>query len=436
LKFHRLFQENCSLVSLPALSPLFEESAFDEQYWMIPPVVQGDRSTGIITMAFLSTMPPRRCGLAMFTADLIDAVNIAAPHINTLRVTMADDAATNPRSPLQIPSQERPAYRRTARELNRGRIDLLCVQHEFGIFGGPDGEMLLDFLDEVKAPIVVTLHTVLDLPTPGQRRIMDALARRAARLVVMTRQAADIMRRVYGIGEDRLRVVPHGIPAPPHESREACRRELGVGSRPLLLTFGLLSPGKGVQHALRALPAICKERPGVLYLVLGATHPNLLKEQGEAYRNSLQRLVDELGVRRNVRLVNRFVDLPELRRALAATDIYLTPYVNEAQSVSGTLAYSYGMGAAVVSTPYRHAAELLADGNGVLVPFADSGAIAAAVSGLLGNPGRLTAMRLKGRAAGQRMQWPAIGERYVDIFREAIATGPLLAAGVGNAECA
>lgn len=374
-----------------------------------------------LRLAFLSTMPPQRCGLASFTGDLRRAVQDAAPGSTCISVAMSPDPAAADPQALAISLNDPAAYDRAAARLNRAGIDLLCVQHEYGIYGGADGELLLRLLDRLQAPVVATLHTVLDNPSRNQRRVMDAVAARAARLVVMTKQSAAVMERVHGVARNRLCVVPHGIPAAMRASRQTGRQLLRAEGRQVLLTFGLLSPGKGIEHAIRALPAIVERRPNTVYVVLGATHPNLVRQEGEAYRHSLLALAESLGVAAHLQFVDRFVDLQELTDALAATDIYLTPYLNEAQSVSGTLAYSYGLGTAVVSTPYRHAVELLGDGSGVLVPFADPDAIAAAVMALLDNPVRLRAMRATARAAGREMVWPRIGHRYLDVFRETVA---------------
>ena len=367
-------------------------------------------------------MPPQRCGLATFTSDLMAAVGGSAPEVACLPVAfVGDGAGADGSGELSVPKHDAAAYRLLAGTLNAADIDLLCVQHEYGIFGGPDGALLLDLLDAADMPMVVTLHTVLDRPSPGQRRVMQRLLDRAARVVVMTERSARIVRTVHSIDPGKLRVVPHGIPLPPRESRAACRLAQEMDGRPTLLTFGLLSPGKGIEHVIRALPSLVQRWPDTLYVVMGATHPNLLREQGEAYRDGLVQLADAIGVAANVRFVNRYVDLPELMQALHAADVYVTPYLNEAQSVSGTLSYSYGIGTPVVSTPYHHAAELLADGRGVLVPFADPGAVAAAVAGLLDAPDRLAAMGRAARLDGQRMLWPSVGARYVEIFREAVA---------------
>lgn len=381
------------------------------------------------SIAFLSTMPPQRCGLATFAADLIGAVKGAAPQSVCNTVTIVDgQQPSGSCSPFTVTRHHAASYARAGAVLNAAGTDLLCVQHEYGIFGGPDGEMLLDLLETVDAPVVVTLHTVLERPSPNQRRVMDAVLDRASRVVVMTERSARTIQAVHGVERDRLRIVPHGIPSMPVASRAACRQQAGLCDRPTLLTFGLLSPGKGIEHAIRALPALVRSWPDVLYVVLGATHPNLVRENGEAYRDSLIGLARTLGVTNNVRFVDRFVDLPELMVMLKAADIYVTPYVNEAQSVSGTLSYSYGIGTPVVSTPYHHAVELLADGRGVLVPFADPDAIADAVAALLADPVGLAQMGQAARLDSERMLWPRVGERYLEIFGEVMADAPMVRA--------
>lgn len=385
------------------------------------------QSQSTLRLAFLSTMPPARCGLATFGADLMGAIALAAPDARCLPVAMASEPATPMPGCLSIVPADPASYDAAADALNDTPIDLLCLQHEYGIYGGPDGELLLRLLDRVRAPVVATLHTVLDEPSANQRRVMDALVARASRLVVMTELSATLMTAVHGVPRSLLSVVPHGIPDTPPVRHEVGQQALGAEGRIVLLTFGLLSPGKGIEHVIRALPAIAAQHPNILYVVLGATHPNLVREAGESYRQSLVELARSLDMTDHVRFLDRFVDLPELTTALAGTDIYLTPYQNAAQSVSGTLAYSYGLGTAVISTPYRHAVELLADGRGMLVPFADPDAIAGSVLELLGDRHRLLAMRAGARAAGREMVWPRIGARYLDIFREVLTRHPEVA---------
>jgi glycosyltransferase involved in cell wall biosynthesis len=374
-------------------------------------------------VAFLGNHAPRMCGLATFTGDLRSAVAGAVPDAECFVLAMTDAGAGYDYPPevwLDIPEDDPQAYGRAAEFLDDVNADILCVQHEYGIFGGPDGERVLALVRRATMPVVATLHTVLDHPTPGQFRVMQDIIRCASRLVVMTERAKRILREVHGVPAAQIAVIPHGIPDPPPEDPSAAHKaEFDAVGRTVLLTFGLLSPGKGIEQAIRAMPAIVAGRPDALYLVLGATHPNILRREGEAHRESLQRLAAQLGVADHVRFLDRFVDLPTLTRAIAAADIYLTPYLNEAQSVSGTLAYSFGMGKAVVSTPYWHAAELLAEGRGALVPFADPAAIASAVVDLLADPARLRAMREAAYALGHGMRWSRIGVLYRDVFAAA-----------------
>ncbi len=385
--------------------------------------MSGPPGPSLRRVAFLGNHPPRLCGLATFNADLRSAVAGAAPDADCFALAMTDRAGGPydypPEVRLEVPDDDLPAYRRAADFLNDTNADVLCLQHEYGIFGGADGGHVLALLERARLPVVTALHTVLDRPTPGQRKVMDEIIRGSARLVVMTERSRALLNAVHGVRADRVAVVPHGIPETPFFDPNYHKDELGAEGRTVLLTFGLLSPGKGIEHAIRALPRIAARRPDVLYIVLGATHPNLLRREGEAYRDSLSRLAGELGVAGHLRLVDGFVDLPTLTRAIAAADVYLTPYLNEAQSVSGTLAYSFGMGKPVVSTPYWHAADLLANGRGELVPFADPMAIAEAVSGLLDDPPRMHAMRKAAYTLGREVVWPRIGERYLEVFREA-----------------
>ena len=384
-------------------------------------------------VAFLGTYPPRLCGIATFASNLRAAVAGAAPEAECFALAMSDGTGSEiypPEVRLEIPDADAGAYERAADFLADANADVLSVQHEYGIFGGPDGALLLPLLQRARLPVVTTLHTVLERPTAGQRRVMDEIVHRSARLVVMTKRSHDVLEALHGVPRDRVALIPHGIPDTPFLDPEHHKGELDAKDRTVLLTFGLLSPGKGIEHAIRAMPAIVARRPDALYIVLGATHPNLKRREGEAHRNALIRLAAELNIAGNVRFLDRFVDLPTLTRAIAAADIYLTPYLNEAQSVSGTLAYSFGMGKPVVSTPYRHAAELLADGRGVLVPFANPAAIADAVLGLLEEPARMQAMREHAYRLGRGFVWPRIGERYLDVFREARHGTPALRAWV------
>lgn len=328
------------------------------------------------------------------------------------------------------------AYERAADFLNIEAVDLVCLQHEFGVYGGPAGRNLLALLKDVRAPIVTTLHTVLRNPDKQQERVMQELIRLSSRLVVMTRYTRQLLIERYAAPAGKVDLIAHGIPDTPYLDPDLCKEPFGVEGKQVLLTFGLLSPGKGIEVVLRALPQIVESFPGVVYIVLGATHPTLVREHGEAYRLSLELLAEELGIEGHVIFYNRFVELNELTEFIAAADIYITPYLNEAQAVSGTLAYAFGCGKPVISTPYWHAQELLEADQGVLVPFGDSASIARAVKDLLGDPLRRQAMARRAYELGREMIWSRSAHLYAQSFdaarrersrsrRVAFATRPL-----------
>ncbi|HJV22465.1 MAG TPA: glycosyltransferase family 4 protein, partial [Holophagaceae bacterium] len=351
-----------------------------------------------------------------------EAVAAAAPQVECLVVAMNDrpEGYTYPaRVCLEIPEKDHDAYRRAADYLNFNDVDVLCVQHEFGIFGGPAGSHLLTLLGDLRMPVVTTLHTVLHDPDPEQRAVMVELARQSARLVVMARKGVDILREVYGVPGEKVDFIPHGIPDLPFRDSNLCKAQFGVEGRPVLLTFGLLSPGKGIEYAIQALPRILRRHPDTVYLVLGATHPHLLAQEGERYRLGLERLAEQLGVKDQVIFYNRFVSLADLTEFIGAADVYLTPYLNAAQITSGTLAYVFGAGKAIVSTPYWHARELLAEGRGSLVPFRDAEAIAERVCEFLDSGELMIRTREATYGMGREMIWSATAQRYLDSFQRA-----------------
>ena len=373
-------------------------------------------------IAFLGGYLPRLCGIATFTHDLCEAVAEAAPTFECYAGAMNDrieDYDYPPRVRFELDEKDLDSYRRAADFLNFNNADVLCVQHEFGIYGGPAGSHLLALLKEVRMPVVTTLHTVLQNPNADQRKVMEELVRRSGRLVVMARKGAEILRETYGVPDGKVDVIPHGIPDMPFIGSGFYKAQFGVEGRMVLLTFGLLGPGKGIEYAIEALPEIVKRHPNVVYLVLGATHPHLVAREGESYRLGLERLAEDRGVKEHVIFYNRFVSMDDLKEFIGATDIYLTPYLNEAQITSGTLAYVFGAGKAVVSTPYWHAQELLADGQGILVPFRDPHAIAEGVCAFLDDPVRLQTTREKAHQLGRAMIWPAVAQRYLDSFQQA-----------------
>jgi glycosyltransferase involved in cell wall biosynthesis len=381
-----------------------------------------EKSSNIRKVAFLGDYLPRKCGIATFTTDLRCAVAAAFPAVQCPVVPVNDleegyDYPSEVR--FEIAEQDLPSYLRAADFLNISDVDVLCVEHEFGIFGGPAGSHVLALLRELRMPIVTTLHTVLREPNAEQRRVMRDLIRLSTRLVVMSERGREFLREVYEAPESKIDLIPHGIPDMPFADPNYFKDEFAVAGKQVLLTFGLLSPNKGIEFALRALPDIIREFPNVVYIVLGQTHPNLLRNEGEAYRLSLERLAKDLGVQKNVVFFNRFVELEELMRFIGAADIYLTPYLTEAQITSGTLAYAFGAGNAVVSTPYWHAAELLTSERGKLVPFRDAPAIASAVVDLLRDDTLRHSMRKNAYKLGRDMVWSRVAQLYVKSFEQA-----------------
>lgn len=379
-------------------------------------------------IALLGNYPPRLCGIATFTADVRSALLTAFPRA-VIDVYAMDDGMLEADYPREVvgtvPQNEASAYAAIAQRIVSSGAEILCVQHEYGIFGGEAGERLLDLLDAVSLPIVVTLHTILENPNPAQRRVLDALAARASRLIVMAEKGRAILERVHGLDPSKITVIPHGIPDRPLVEPMVMKPRFGFGERPVILTFGLLSPGKGIETMVRAMPDIVRRHPQALYVILGATHPHLVRREGERYRESLALLASELGVKTNVRFVDGFVETPLLLDYLAASDIYATPYLNEAQITSGTLSYAVGLGKPVVSTPYWHATELLADGVGVLCPFGDSEAFAASISSLLADNALRDAMRKNAWLTGRSMIWPRLAEAYMREFSTAITAGQM-----------
>ncbi len=373
-------------------------------------------------IAFLGDYLPRLCGIATFTHDLSEAVAGAAPDADCF-VGAVNDRVEGYEYPqrvrFELLEKDLDSYRRAADFLNFNNTDVLCVQHEFGIYGGSAGSHLLALLKEVRMPVVTTLHTVLREPNASQRKVMEELVRRSDRVVVMAHKGAEILRETYGVPDAKVDIIPHGIPDMPFVDSSFYKPQFGVEGRNVLLTFGLLGPGKGIEHVIEALPEIVRQHPNVVYLILGATHPQLVAREGERYRLSLERLAEERGVKEHVIFYNRFVSLDDLKEFIGATDIYLTPYLNEAQVTSGTLAYVFGAGKAVVSTPYWHAQELLADGRGVLVPFRNPTAITAGVCGLLDDPPLKEKIRHDAYAIGREMIWPAVAQRYLESFQHA-----------------
>jgi glycosyltransferase involved in cell wall biosynthesis len=376
----------------------------------------------ITRFAILGNHLPRHCGIATFTTHLTDALVDERPDVDVLVLAMNDAGrrhAYPSRVRFEIPEGDLASYRRAADFLNVNQVDVLSVQHEYGIFGGKAGSHVLTLLRELRMPIVTTLHTILADPNPAQRMVLDELAHLSERLVVMSESGAELLRKVHGISPDQIDLIPHGIPTVP--SGGGSKDRLGVEGQTVLLTFGLLSPDKGIEYVIDALPEIVAAHPDTVYIVLGATHPHIVERDGEAYRLMLEARARHLGVDGRMIFHNRFVSQEELTEFLSAADIYITPYLQPGQITSGTLAYAAGAGKAVISTPYTYARELLAGGRGILVPWRDSGAIAEEVCGLIREPARAKDMCARAAGHGREMRWTAVARQYVETFRRAVA---------------
>jgi len=379
-------------------------------------------TTEVKKIAFLGDYLPRICGIATFTHDLRQALNEEYPETESF-VAPVNDLTEGYDYPAEVrfefSENDLDSYRRTADYLNFSNSDVVCLQHEYGIYGGPAGSFILALLRDLRIPVVTTLHTILEKPSADQRRVLQELVTLSARLVVMSEHGAKMLREIYEVPRSKIDLIPHGILDMPFVDSNFYKDQFGVEGKHVLLTFGLLSPNKGIENVLAALPEVIKSIPNLVYIILGATHPNLLREHGEAYRLSLERLAQELGIRRHVSFYNRFVEQEELKIFLGVTDLYITPYQNAAQTTSGTLAYAFGCGKAVISTPYWHAEELLGDGRGVLVPFGDSKAMADAIIGLLLDDTRRHAMRKRAYLLGREMVWSKTAQHYMASFENA-----------------
>ncbi|HLY14439.1 MAG TPA: glycosyltransferase family 4 protein [Candidatus Limnocylindrales bacterium] len=385
-------------------------------------------------MAFVGTYPPRQCGIATFTRDLAAAVSTGAPDRGADRTgsrvgpgrPLAVEVVAVDYEPRDFPPEvrlrvdpDRPAdYVWAADRLNRSGVAAVSLQHEFGIYGGTDGELILNLIDELDVPLISTLHTVLSRPSDRQREIVRRVAAASSRIVVLARSAGRILADAYDVDPGRIRVVPHGVPDLPFVDPEGVKPLVGLAGRPTILSFGLLGPGKGYELAIRAMAHVVKASPAACYVILGATHPELRRREGETYRHALQALAQELDLGDHVRFVDEYVDLPTLVRWLQAADVFVTPYPGAEQAVSGTLAYALGTGKALVSTPYAYARELLADGRGELVPFGDSEALGRALGTYLTNGPQRELARRRAYALGRSMTWERVGAEYRRILAE------------------
>ncbi|WP_322964287.1 glycosyltransferase family 4 protein [Sphingomonas fuzhouensis] len=383
--------------------------------------------TVIERLALIGNFLPRQCGLATFTTDVYSALRDRFPELAVDVYAMDDHPgryAYPPAVTAAIPQHERSAYIDMARRIEASGAQAIWVQHEYGIYGGAAGEHLLALLDRTTLPVIATLHTVLEKPSADERRVMEGLLRRCARIIVMADKGRDILQRVYGADPRQVAMIPHGVPDRELISPDTLKDRFGWTGRKVVFTFGLLAPNKGIETIIEALPAVAANHPELLYVVLGATHPNLIAHEGEAYRDRLKALAEARGVADNVAFVDAFVEHDELIEYLQAADIYATPYTNPAQITSGTLSYAVGVGKAVISTPYVHATEILGDEHGVLVPFGDVGAFAREIDRLLTDEAARNRLSSRAYARGRTMIWPRLAEAAVQQIGAAITARP------------
>lgn len=372
-----------------------------------------------IDIAYVATYPPQECGIATFTRDLATAISKYTPFSSPAVIAMggAVDIEQYPRIVgMQICKSDPQCYLDAADYVNDSHIEVVSLQHEYGIFGGPDGEYVLKFLERLKKPAVATLHTVLFDPSPNQKRIVQEIARLAGALVVMVKTGRQMLIERYGVPPSKIVMIPHGVPNVHRVNAGTIKRSLGISNRPVISTFGLINRGKGIEHAISAMPAIVEKYPDALYLVLGETHPGVRNHEGESYRKELVDLVADLKVENNVRFNNRYLTLEELINYLCATDVYVTPYLNRDQIVSGTLAYALGCGKAIISTPYLYAEEVLSEGRGMLVGFRDSEEIAEATIRILSTPSMREQMETRAYRYGRRAAWFNVAIDYLNLF--------------------
>ena len=370
-----------------------------------------------MNIAFLSTYPPRECGLATFTQDLVMQLDSMHPAGRSGIIAVSNESLQyDDNVIMELAQNDRSSYTQTASKLNNSDIDLLVIEHEFGIYGGERGKYLLDLIDNLKIPFITTLHTVLPEPDSKQRHILNVLGQNGEKTITMAENTVDTLIKVYGIDPSKIAVINHGVPYMPMKSREKLKAESGLDDRFIISTFGLLGPGKGLEYGIKAISKVTEKHKNVLYYILGQTHPTIKKESGEDYRRSLEEMVATMGIDDNVIFVDKYLKKEEIVRYLKLSDIYLTPYLNRDQAVSGTLAYAVGYGRVIVSTPYRYAKEMLSQGRGLLAKFRDPESIACCIEYVLDHPEEKEKMEMRTLAKGKTMTWQNVAGQYQALF--------------------
>jgi len=377
-----------------------------------------------ISIALVATCLPRQCGIATFTSDLARSI-VATDAAATVSWAAVDQPWLThdygPEVRWRIEQGDAASYRAAAEELNWSNVDVVAIQHEFGLYGvWNDGfvDHLEPFLEVLRKPVVTTLHTVLPEPHPSHRRALQLIGERSAAVVVMTETARRLLVQEYGLPENRVRAIPHGVPPMPASDRDRAKAKLGLEGRTVIVTFGLVDPRKGLEYAIRAMHPVAERHPEALYLILGRTHPEFARASGESYRHDLTMLVESLGLSEHVRFIDRYLAQEDIVGYLRATDVYVTPYLDPNQITSGTLAYALGAGRAIVSTPYLHAAEVLAAGRGILVDFRSAQALAEGVNRVLGDCGLQRELERNAYDYGRHTVWPIVARRTLNLYRE------------------
>lgn len=377
-------------------------------------------------IVFLSTYPPRACGIATFTADLVKNLGNKFSS-NSYKIAAVNDE--NYKYPKEVSFTlnqfDKKSYIHLANMLNNSDTNLVALEHEYGIYGGDCGEYILDFVNNLNIPFITTFHTILSMPSEKQKFILKTLGNKSQKVITMGKSSIKILMNTYNIPENKIILIPHGVPDIVVEDRNCLKEKLGYKDRSIVSTFGLLSPGKGIEYAIESISKVAKKHPEVLYLVLGQTHPCVKKEQGESYRNRLKNLVSQFDIKNNVQFVNKYLTKKEIVQYLTLSDIYMTPYLGKEQAVSGTLAYAAGYGRVIVSTPYRYAQEMLSKNRGILAKFKDADSLAKAVNFLLDNPIKRRNMENSTMKLGIKMRWPSVAAQYENLFASVIKSSEI-----------
>jgi glycosyltransferase involved in cell wall biosynthesis len=390
------------------------------------------RTKSFIDIAFLSTYPPRECGIATFTEDLITTMDYnGTVNTHVIAINNSEECSYDKKVIAEIRRNERSDYTNLARKLNTSKIKLLVIEHEYGIYGGDHGDYILDLINNLEIPVVTTLHTILSEPDPKQRLIINELGKKSEKIITMARNTKEMLQTIYGVEEEKIEVIHHGVPKKQFEPRELLKKKYGFMNRQVISTFGLIGPGKGIEHGIEAIAKVVKSHTtienkikyhkDVLYLILGQTHP-ALKEEGTAYRNKLEELVNQLDMGKNIKFVNRYLSKDEIIHYLQLSDIYMTPYLAKDQAVSGTLAYAVGYGKAIVSTPYLYAKEMLSEGNGLLAEFSNPDSLAVCIKQILDDPFKKAKMERNTLKIGRTMYWDKVVTQYTNVILSIITS--------------